>query len=654
MIELTNFNKKKWTRSNLLPNKDGSKPQSKAALEEFEQNMELLDWCKRCYESLEYVRTEEETNERYVNGDQLSDLMTDPETGKQITEYEYICRQGKRPISINMMVKMLTPVLGRFSSKQLEPTVFMRDETKKRSGRVLSALMKTMYERLFVRNIDVDGLKNANISGLVAFRTFYKYDSFRQTADVKTELLDNRRLFFDDNTGGLYFENIRTVGYIHDWNIGDVLKNFAKSKDQGDRIVSLYKDCSQFYNTLGQQYDPKEKKRTLSFYTPDKPGKCRVFEVWTKEGLYTCRCHDIKTGDDYFIDIEDKPLVEEENARRIAEATALGISEDEVPIIDTSEPYGDHYDEVWVVRFLTPNGYVLKKEVSPYEHGEHPFTIGARMLSSGVITCPMTIARPFQRQYNAHIQRIEYSRESAAKSMVIFDAKQLRDSHVTLEEASAAWSKPGSALALERGEEYKDPLPLSSDGVAASDIQMLQVWANMFSDATGLHGSYRGEEAKSGTPSSLYLQESQNAENNIAEMLDWYKGLVLLRNMKALKVMLQYYEDGRKVRIIGEDGTPTEAEYNYADIANLEYDVYMVESQDSGPAYIQNEEKLFALLQGGFISIKAYLSCSAASYAEKLKETIETEESAAQEKQQQMQQMQRAAMQQINPQMMQQ
>jgi len=644
-MELNNFNKKKFTRSNLLPNKDGSKPASKSAESEFEVNMELLDRCKRYYESLEYLRTENERNDRYVRGDQLSDTITDPDTGEQITEEAYIRKQGRMPIVINIMFMIIKPIISLFSSKHLEPFVLMRDESKRRVGRVLTAMMKTAYERMHIRNVDVEGLREVLCHAIVGFRTYYKYDSFRQTADVKVELCESNRLFFDDNLSGLYGENLRTIGYIHDWALGDVLKNFAHSKDEGDRIVQLYKDCGSQYAAYKQQLDPNEKKRTLSFYGDYEPDKCRVFEIWSKEGLYTCRCHDIKTGDDYFIDIEDKPLVEEENARRIAEYAAYGIEADKVPIIDTSEPYGDSYDEVWVVRYLSPNGYVLKKAVSPYEHGEHPFTIGVRTITSGIIQSEITTIRPMQRMVNANAMRREFSRQVDAKGTLILDQDQVDDSRITLEEIGRQYSKAGSVIALKRGEKYKDPQIISSNSSSPDDTNTMLAYIDLASRTTGINAPMRGEEAKSGTPSSLYMQETQNAQGNLTELIDWYQNLLLTRNIKALKVMLQYYDDGRKVRIVGEDGGYTEAEYNHADIANLEYDVYMTEAQDEGPLYVQNEDKLFNLLGNGLISVKSYLRCSAAPYAEKLLETIEVEEEAAQNQQAEMQQQAMAAQQ---------
>jgi len=641
-IDITRFNAKKFTRSNLLPKKDGSKPNSKSAIKEFEQNMELLAQCKKYYESLEYLREENERNDRYISGDQLSDTIVDPDTCETITEENYIKKQGRNPIVINMLIKILTPILSVFSTRHLEPLVLMRDDSKMRAGRVMTALMKTMYERMFVRNTDVLGLNEAVAHAVTCFRTSYQNDSFRQRSDVKIELCETKRLFFDDNTTGLYGENLRLIGYLHDWSLGDVLKNFARTKEEGDRITALYKSLSGTQASAQQQFDPNEYKRTLSFYGDSATGKCRVIEVWTKEGLYTCRCHDILTGDDFFVDIEQKPLVEAENARRIAEYTAAGVQIDEVPVIDCGQlddsgVFGDHYDEVWVVRYLTPGGYVLKKQASPYEHGEHPYTIGFRTMSNGVISSLITLAIPSQRQINSLIQRIEFMRQAAAKGTLILDEDQVADSKVTLEDIGKAYSKAGSVIALKRGEKYKDPMLLTSENASSSDMQMLQTHIQLLSDITGIHGAMRGEEAKSGTPSSLYLQETQNAQNNIAELLDWYEGLLLMRNMKALKVMLQFYDDGRKVRIVGEDGAYGEAEYNHADIANLEYDVYMTEAQDQGPLYVQNEEKLFGLLSGGLISVEAYLRNSAAPYAEKLLETIESEKQAAQQQQQQAQ-----------------
>ena len=76
-------------------------------------------------------------------------------------------------------------------------------------------------------------------------------------------------------------------------------------------------------------------------------------------------------------------------------------------------------DQEWVVRYLTPNGYVLHQSVTPYLHGSHPFTIGAYPLVNGEIHSMVGDTINIQRMINRLIMRIEFSRMNDAKGFAL-------------------------------------------------------------------------------------------------------------------------------------------------------------------------------------------------------------------------------------------
>lgn len=636
-IDINKRNWKKFRKSNLLPDRDGMKPNSNYAQKTFSQNMRLLEQFKAMFDSLLSIKMKRERNVRYTFGDQLGDIIQDPDGTSEksvITERQYMIKQGMVPLEMNVIRKMVKALVGVYRQDKLEPVAISRDRDEQKLGEMMSIAMQYAYQNNNLYETNARGYEEFLNSALVCFRTGFDWHSDRKISDVVVELCDINRMVWDDNTAGKYFENISTIGYLHDMSFGRLLSSFAKSREQKEQIKEIYKSASNAFKPSVQQFENNDTRKTsIDFYNPLSPDKCRVYEIWTKEEYDAYICHDLVSGEFYSIDVSDLDSIIAENESRIAKTIELGGAVEDAALIE----YEYRVDEEWVVRYLTPNGYVLHQSITPYTHGSHPFTIGAYPLINGEIHSMVGDTINVQRMINRLIMRIEFTRMNAAKGFAIVKKKLLAESGIGINDFLKQWSSPKGAIAMD-WDGNEDPIKVFNDSSSSSgDVQMLSTYFQLMDEITGVQGALRGEKAKSGTPSSLYAQQTQNANNNIADGQDWYNGLVLLRDTKMMMVIQQYYQGKRFINIAGKDYSEESRWYDADKIRNTMFDLSLNQSQSSGVTRMQNENLLLELLKSNAIDPITYLESTSAPFADKLLERLKTkqEEMAASQAEQQ-------------------
>ena len=91
----------------------------KRDLEAEKKNMDLLYACFNDYEQFRPRRMEHLRFMRYLNGDQWSDLVADPDNkGKMITERELYRRTGVTPVAHNILQQYIRNVCGQMLSNK--------------------------------------------------------------------------------------------------------------------------------------------------------------------------------------------------------------------------------------------------------------------------------------------------------------------------------------------------------------------------------------------------------------------------------------------------------------------------------------------------------------------------------------------------------
>lgn len=544
-------------------------------------------------------------------------------------------KQGLVPLSMNVIRKVGKSIVGVYRQNTLEPLAVSRDRDEQRLGEMMSIAMQYLYQSQNIGEINARGYEEFLLSAVPVFRVGYEWNSTRKISDVTCELCDMNRMGWDENTSGQYFENISCIFYLHDMNISTVLSMFAHSKQEKERIIQIYQDAKSDV-FLKQQHIPDKSRTHISFFHPDTPDKCRVYEIWTKEQYDSFLCHDIAKGSMYTIPVSEEDAIIAENNKRIQDMIAGGGTAQEAALIE----YEYKVDEQWVVRYLTPNAYTLLQSETPYWHQSHPFAIGAYPLIDGEVHSLIGDLVNPQRMINRIIMRTEFQRMNQAKGFGIVNKKVLEKSGVSMELFASQFTSPNGIIALDwqPGEEiFKQ---YNESGVNSSDINMLQQYFSMISEISGANGPMRGEASRSGTPAALYAMQTQNANNNISDGEQWYNGLVRLRDYKMMMVMQQYYQEKRYLSITGQDYSEESKWYDPYKVRNSQFDLTLIQSQSSGVTRAMNENMLFELFRAGAIDPISYLESTSSPFADKLLERIKqrkTEQAQAQQQAQEQQ-----------------
>lgn len=612
MMNLNKRNYKKLSRGRLLPTCERAESMHNV----IQRNQELLNRCKDMYMALHPLREQRRRNVNYVFGRQLDDKIQDPDGCGWITEKQYILRQGNIPLIANVLRKIVKAVVGVYVNNKQEPFVIARDRDEQKLGEMMTVAMQYNYQRMQMQLRNARMYEEGVISAVLGWRVDFGFDRLRKIDDLKITDIDINMVFFDNNIHGLYMENVETIGYLHDMTLDGVLELCGDITDEEEEaICNLYANTKHYTTDISYQFDGDNRKDN-QFYHPTDRNKCRVIEVWTLESERCIRCHDTLKGEYVFYPKSERKKLEAENARRIDEMVSLGGRAEDAALIDMQ--YVTR--RFWVGRYMTPQGYILAERESPFEHGSHPIVIGAYPLVDGEIHSIVEDGIPTQRSINRLLQRIEFIRMASAKGVLIVPEQLLEGKK--LEDIATQWSKANGVIALKFKEGIPMPQQLSTSPNTAGDMDMLRMQMSILDDISGIHGALRGEAPRSGTPSSLYAQEAQNASNNIADFQEWYVGLVQKRDYMAMQVIQQYYTDARYMNIAGKNYAEESKWYNPEKVRNSHFDLSMSESTSNISARTLNETILMELLKMGAISPELYLESSSTSFTDKLLERM--------------------------------
>lgn len=620
------WNKMFLSLKNLLPSRQGYAPTSLKEIKQIEEHLQLLDSCRSMYDSKSGFREDREINRKYYFGDQFCEMIKNPDGCGEISEKDYLIKQGMIPLSINLIRVNNKAIEGLFTQDKMDPLVKSRIREEQKIGELMTMVMKYIYQSQNIYGVCARGYEEFLISSLPAFRVGYGWDKRRKEYDVYVERCDIDRMFWDDNIGTSeqYFSEVSTIGYLHDWSMSRVLQQFAHSPEDTARIEQAYQECKEKY-PIQQNQQLDGNIPGISFFTPRESYKCRVIEVWTNESHAVYSCHDVSNGDWYTLPptVESRQEIEAVNAQRKAERAAAGGDPEEAPLIE----YHYRVDSDWVVRYLTPNGYLLRQEIPHFLHGSHPFVIGAFPLVDGQVCSAVKDQRNPQRMINRTFIRSEFMEMNRAKGFKWVNKTILERSGLTEEQIAQKYTSHSAIVALNIKEGEENRIMGSVDKTdnynAMADMNKIQFFSEVMDRISGTPGSIRGEKPTSGTPSSLYAQQTQNANNNLADPLEWYYGLINQLDFKIMMVILQNYDYERYLRIVGDEYAEAIKKIINSDQRDILCDVALIKSPSNGVARAETENMLQLMLEKGIITGEEYLETTSTHGADKLLEKVE-------------------------------
>lgn len=608
---------------------------------------ELLNRARDIYEHGQEMREQMRRWTDYTQGDQWNDLIDDPDSNfrRKIREEDYIKRQGFVPLKYNIMKKSMKTTCGVYSNNKVLPSIGVRGNDTHQIGDMVTCAVRSAYEANDMGHQSVAMLEEAWQKAMFLCSVYYRYDDARKISDVYVQNEDFYKLIIQNDLHDKRLRDMNIIGMIRDMPFAELARQFADSPEEVRALEAEYKAVNMQY--VGTEYafqGDRFGNSGDSFYVGRDPNKCRVFEIWTKETEQALYCHDWAEGTEEYRDVKDKPLVDKENAARIAQAVEAGMAPEEAQLIE----YRWDLRSFWYVRYLTPTGMCLRQMESPYNHGSHPFVVGVFPMVDGRMHSPAEEIIDVQRALNRTLSQIDFIRQRGAKNMLMVDVNTIPD-NISWDDFAEEYSRNGSMMFLKLKPGAVMPQQLRSTPIQAGDVQLVQMYKTFSDEISGITGAMRGERANASTPAGLYAMQTQNSENNIAYFMEWFNTCMNDLFWKMTMLIQQYYDEGRYLPLAGNEFEEEAHVFRRADARAV--DLYLeVVNQSSVSYYRQNfEQTLQMALQTQSIDFITYLKSTRAPFAFKLAEELEKKQQEMQA-QQMMQAQQAQQVQQGQPQ----
>ncbi len=442
------------------------------------------------------LRSRRERYKRFTYGRQWDDRVRDPDTGKVTTEREILSRDGRTPLTNNMIRQLVKCVVGRF-----------------RVYRQKSATMSRKLARLHIENeldeLDCRLLEDFLISGAAIQRLGRLPGEDCNGATVNNVSLSRFFLSMPRDPRG---RDIRLAGMLHDLTPEEVAMEFGRGSRL--KMEELREKCRGMMAgtgaavTGGEQCEP-------DFNYSDEDGKVRVIEVWGAEPTDILRCHDLETGTYSEGVPEEMAAIERENRQRNKE----GRKELRTRIVTERRWHGE---------WLLGDGTVLRRELKG--RGEEcPFVIKLYPLVDGEVHSLVEDVIDQQKYVNRLVNLIDRIMASSAKGALLFPVDCLAEG-MELTHVAKAWSATDGIIPYKfrPGDEPPRQLNPSVGDIGAKDLLKLEM--QMFRDVSGVSDVLMGRDPGGGAGAERYTAQVENATIAIRDLMDTFLSFLRQRD----------------------------------------------------------------------------------------------------------------------------
>lgn len=628
---MTMLSKSDLARIKKYSGKKQSIAQTVARSQSYEQSQEnhtLLQLCWQDWSNMHSIREEHRRNQRYKNGQQWDDLMKDPDHPyRYIREREYISRQGRTPITNNLVQQIDRNIHGQMLSNPTQPVVISRTEDDvPLSDMLTNALQKGLdLNKYGIQRIS--HLESLLSAGYCVAKVRYGIWDTKNRSDVKIDFVNINKFFFNQDAENPTLSDVHRIGELHDLTWNELLRDFYTGSASDEEVLRReYAIAAEQRIELGNTAE--DNLLSLDFYGTNNTSRYRVYEVWVKKTRKVQHVHDKAKGEEIFDEVNGAKYYDAVNAERRAQMVAYGVDEETIQsqLID----HETIVEEYWEGRWLTPTGVCLKKMETPYAHQSHPYVIGCMPRIDGISKPVYSHINDTQRTINRHATMIDYSIANSAKGMLLVPQSMLK-TH-TLEDIAHTWSSSDGVLV------YDDTTPtngvpkqLASSAIPAGVFDFLQMEMNNLKEISGLSGALSGQVARSSTPASLYAQQAQNSMLNFVLVFECFKDFNQQVCEKVLATQMQYYTTKRHVDTSGQTYNKEAIYYEPKMVEKIvDWNIVITEATDT-PVFRQlGDDLLKYLFEAGAINVEMLLENSSAPFAQKLLAQVRSAQQQAQ------------------------
>lgn len=596
---------------------DSVKESRQGGINEHRRAQDILLEAQGYYNSMYKFRRDRERNKRYNFGDQWGDVVC--VNGCQMTEEEYILKQGNVPLKNNLIRRLVRNVIGVYRQQATEPTCTARDRDEQQLAETMSTVLQYNMQLNCMNEVYARSFEEYLISGLIVHRKWFGWRNDKM--ECWTDYVQPNNFFIDNNMRDFRGWDCSFIGEIHDIDFNSLCQAFAKTKEDYQRLSDIYRSArdNRLFTQTWEYFGYSNDYLNSDFLTTRNESLCRVIEVWKKESKPRYRCHDYNNGEIFKIDIEDyEALVENENNYRRQLAHSYGISEEETPLIQ-AEWFVDTY---WYFYFLSPFGDILSEGETPYKHKGHPYVFKAYPYIDGEIHSFVADVIDQQRYTNRLITLYDWIMRASAKGVLLIPEQCIPDD-MSAEEFAEAWVKFNGVVVYKQKAGIPSPQQISNNSTNIGINELLQLQLKFFEDISGVNGALQGKTGYAGTSAALYNQQTQNATTSLLDLLDSYEEFRRDAAYKDVKNIQQFYDQPRVYNIAGKAGK--QIIYDPKKIQDVEFDLSVVQSQATPSYRAISNDFLMEIWRQNQISLEQLLETGDFPFADALLQNIKAQ-----------------------------
>jgi hypothetical protein len=574
------------------------------------------------WEKLEGFRRRRKKCRDFYCGNHWNDTMKDPDTGDTITMEDYIKKQNMVPIKQNIIRQHVKNLLGQFIENDFKSIVVARNREDQQLSEMMSKTLEAALQLNKTHLLDVSVIEEFFISGAFGWKTHYGWHEDKNRDDLIIDPVHPALMFFNTGIKDVRLKELDTIGEIHDVPIEQVISTFAKNEADRQLINRWYGKDQRHNrkNTYSANYQDESLIDDMDFYTPRDINMCRVVEIWEKVNMQVMIVSDPMSGKAVQSEMDEEEL-EQINRDRIEQFSAMGVPMENIPLLD----YERRYENIWHFWFLTDKGDILMHGETPYEHEQSPYTLGLYPLIDGNIWGFAYDILDQQIQINRLLTSLDKIVGSSSKGALLLPT-QAKAKGWTTDMYADELTKSGGVLEYDANPQTNPgeakPEELQARNINTGAIELLQMQMNLLEQISGVTNAIQGQKAGSGTPLGMYQLQASNAQINNRIYFEFFFQRRSERDLKAIKVIQQYYDQDRNIEIIGKDFDSQIQYYEAAKGRDLDVMISMGRATNTPVMRQIQDDILINFLNSGLIDLGIFTELTSLPFADNLREAI--------------------------------
>ena len=586
--------------------------------------IEILEMVDTTWAAGAPFRRQTERSDRYYKGDQWKDKVVIRHrdgTQEVLTEEEYIERQGRPALKLNLIRPLIVNVIGQLRQNGYKSTIFSRTAEGQRAADMLTAALEGVHSMNNKAERDARLFEGFLVSGAAIYNTGYMFDDERKMPFPYYKAVDISRYFQTVNASDVCGDDVDFCGDFFDTSILEIKSMYAKTRKQEQELEEIYGNSNR-RDVVGNQQFVESNAENVSPRIPLGTGECRVIRVCRKEGHWDLAVHDYSNASWETYNLKTNPNIkseiEAEIARRKNIAKEIGVDYEDGSNRLLIE-YEEKFVTSWVYYHLSPWGHILWTQDSPYDHNSHSYVAKFHTMFRGQVHGMVYDLIDPQKSANRNFIMHDFIIGAAAKGVLLVPEEAIPDD-MDLEDIADEWSRYNGVIKYRAKDGVKQPEQVVARNFNVGQFDMMNMQMKIMHDISGVHDAAQGKSLGTGTPSSLYQQAVHNSHVNVLDYMESFAWLLSQRDYKMVQIIKQFYTDNTPLPIAGKPGQTLY--YDPSLVRNYDYFNEISKGNDTPVARLYLDTMLFQLLQQRLITLEMYLEESKAPFSDSLLQKV--------------------------------